>query len=29
MQNMDFVIPDDPADRWKLGFLYVLKRTAV
>ena len=27
MQNMDFLIPDDPVDRRKLGFLYVLKRT--
>ena len=29
MQNMDFLIPDDPVDRRKLGFLYVLKRTAL
>ena len=29
MQNMDFLIPDDPVDRRKLGFLCVLKRAAV
>ena len=29
MQNMDFLIPDDPVDRRKLGFLDVLKRTAL